>query len=138
MLFTALVVCLYGVCVFLWTFLSYLRIFHSFRQVTITCEYWPTNVDLNSANMAIEQWGFFNVHTYCDTGQVLIMVISENPWHSHLFRMFGSEAVLPVLKTKGGPGRRSNTDLLHARHTFYPYATRRFYICIIYDEQIYI
>ena len=101
MLFTALVVCLYGVCVFLWTFLSYLRIFHSFRQVTITCECWPTNVDLYSAIMAIEQWGFFNVHTYCDTGQVFIMVISENPWHSHLFRMFGSEAVTTCFKDEG-------------------------------------
>ena len=33
---------------------------------------------------AIDQWGFFlECHTYRDTGHLFIM-ISEDPWHSHL------------------------------------------------------
>ena len=31
-------------------------------------------------------------HTYCDTGLQFIMVISEDPWHSHPLPTFGSEA----------------------------------------------
>ena len=29
--------------------------------------------------------GSLACHTYCDTGHPFIMVISEDPWHSHLF-----------------------------------------------------
>ena len=39
------------------------------------------NFDPCSALMAIEQWA---CHTYCDTGHPFIMVISEDPLHSHL------------------------------------------------------
>ena len=28
--------------------------------------------------------GSFTCHTYCDTGLPFIMIISEDPWHSHL------------------------------------------------------
>ena len=31
-----------------------------------------------------DQWGFLPCHTYCNKGQPFIMVISEDPWHSHL------------------------------------------------------
>ena len=36
--------------------------------------------------MVIEQWGFFfsMCQTYCDTEQPFIMVITDDPWHSHL------------------------------------------------------
>ena len=40
--------------------------------------------DVYSALMAMEHWGFFRCYTYCDTGHPFIMVISEDPWHSHL------------------------------------------------------
>ena len=40
-----------------------------------------TNFDLKSALMAIEQWAR---HTYCDTVHPFIMVVSEDPWVSHL------------------------------------------------------
>ena len=42
--------------------------------------------DLCSALMTIEQWGFFSVHANCDTGPPFIMVISKDPWHSHLLQ----------------------------------------------------
>ena len=38
--------------------------------------------------MAIEQWGSLVCHTYRDTGHPFIMVISEDPWHSHLMPSF--------------------------------------------------
>ena len=44
------------------------------------CRWRTANFDLCSALMAIEQWGFFNV----PHALPLIMVISEDPWHSHL------------------------------------------------------
>ena len=34
--------------------------------------------------MAIEPWGFLTCHTHCNTGLPYIMVISEDPWHSHV------------------------------------------------------
>ena len=42
--------------------------------------------NLCSALMSIEQWsseGSLVCHTYGDTGHPFILVISENPWHSH-------------------------------------------------------
>ena len=46
------------------------------------CRWWATNFDLSSALMGFE--GSLMCHTYCDTNQSFIMVISEDPWHSHL------------------------------------------------------
>ena len=43
--------------------------------------------DLYSALMVIEQWGFLSVpHLLWHAGYPFIMVISEDPWHSHLLR----------------------------------------------------
>ena len=42
------------------------------------------NFDLWMALMAIEHYSFLQCHTYCDTRHPFIMVISEDPWHSHL------------------------------------------------------
>ena len=44
------------------------------------CKFWP----ICSALMAIEQWGFFCVPHLLWHGASVIIVISENPWHSHL------------------------------------------------------
>ena len=49
------------------------------------------NVDIYSALMANEQWGFFSVrsedsladHAYCDMENPFIMDISEDLWQSH-------------------------------------------------------
>ena len=55
--------------------------------------------------------GSFTCHTYCDTGLPFIMVISEDPWHSHLlpsaWQMSQSLAVelsLPVFTALSRPG----------------------------------
>ena len=52
------------------------------------CRWRVANFDLCSVLMAIEQWVFLTCHTSCDTGLPFIMVISEDPWHSHLLPSF--------------------------------------------------
>ena len=48
------------------------------------CRWRAANFDLCSAPMPIEQWGFFSVpHLLCHRHPA-IMVISKDPWHSHL------------------------------------------------------
>ena len=42
------------------------------------------NFELCSALIAIRSKGSLARHTYCDTGHLFIMVIFEEPWHSHL------------------------------------------------------
>ena len=59
------------------------RIFHSYGDVTITGE------GLQILTYALHSWsssseGSFACHTNCDAGHPFIMVISDDPWHSHL------------------------------------------------------
>ena len=77
-------VCLFG-------FLSHSRIFHSYKDVTMTGE------GLQILTYARCLWslsseGSLVCHTYYDTGHPLIKVISEDPWHSHLLPSVGREA----------------------------------------------
>ena len=67
---------------FVWGFSSHSRIFHSYGDVTITGERlqiltftrhsWPLSIE-----------GSLACHTYSDTGYPFILVISEDPSHSH-------------------------------------------------------
>ena len=70
-------------CLFIWSFSSNSRIFHSYGDVTIASE------GLQILTCARRSWplsseGSLACHTYCDTWHPFIMVISEDPWHSHL------------------------------------------------------
>ena len=71
-------------CLFdFWSAPSYSRIFHSYVDATIAGE------GLQILTYARHQWqlsceGSLPCHTYCDTGHPFKMVISEDPWHSHL------------------------------------------------------
>ena len=70
------------VCLFVWGFSPHSRIFYSYGVVTITSE------GLQNLTYAQQSWllsseGSLVCHTYCDTGH--IMIISEDPRHSHLF-----------------------------------------------------
>ena len=81
-----------------WGLLCHSRLFHYYRDVTITGDglqiltyarhSWPLSSEVSLA-----------CHTYCDTGHPLIMVISEDPWHTYC-RAFSSGAVLPVLRLR--------------------------------------
>ena len=71
------------VCLFVWGFSSHSRIFHSYGDVTIASEW------LQILNCAWHSWpssseGSLARHTYCDEGHPFIMVLSQDPWHSHL------------------------------------------------------
>ena len=71
------------VCLFVWSFSSHSRIFQSFGDITIAGEGLPI------LTYAQHLWpssssGWLACHTYCDTGHLFIMVIFEDPWHSHL------------------------------------------------------
>ena len=68
---------------FLGFVLSHSSIFHSYGDITIAGE------GLNILNCARHSWPLSSecsvaFHTYCDTGHLFIMVISEDPSHSHL------------------------------------------------------
>ena len=72
--------------------------------------YWwlQSNFDLYSALVTIAQWGFFSMPLlYCDTGHPFIMVVSKDPWYSHLLLGFCSGAVT----TSVAPGYRTPPTL---------------------------
>ena len=50
------------------------------------CQWRTANFDLCLALMSwpLRSEGSLTCHTYCDTGHSFIMVISEEPWHSHI------------------------------------------------------
>ena len=59
------------------------RIFHSYGDVNITGE-WLQILTHARYLWPFSSEGSLTCHTYCDTGHPSIMVISEDPWHSHL------------------------------------------------------
>ena len=71
------------IILFVWSFSSHSRMFHSYGDITITGKRlqiltytppsWPMSSERSLACL-----------TYCDKGHSFIMVISEDPWHSHL------------------------------------------------------
>ena len=73
------------VCMFIWSLWSHSRIFHSYGNVTIAGE------ELQILTYARHSWplsseGLISLtcHTHWDAGLPFIMVISEDPCHSHL------------------------------------------------------
>ena len=79
-------------CVCLLVFVYYHTTFHSYGDITITDERlqiltyarhsWPLSIE-----------GSLACHNYCDTEHPFIMVISKDPWHSHLLPSVCSWAV---------------------------------------------
>ena len=68
---------------FVWGFSSHSRIFHSCGDVTITGEGLQILIYARHSR-PLSSEGSLPCHTYYDTGHPFIMVISEDPWHSHL------------------------------------------------------
>ena len=71
------------IVLFVWGFSSHSRIFHSYGDVTIDGE------GLQILTCARHSWplsseGYLAFHIYCDTGHPFLVVISKDPWHSHL------------------------------------------------------
>ena len=61
--------------------------------------------------------GSLSCHTYCDTGPSIIMVFSEDPWHSHLLP---SVTVTTCFKDLGLSRTGIESYVLHARRTTQP------------------
>ena len=72
-----LFVCL---CVFVWVLSSTSRIFHSFAVTYGSLQIFTWYVHV----LPLSCEGSLACHTYCDTGHLFIMVISKDPWDSHL------------------------------------------------------
>ena len=71
------------VCLFVWSLSSHSIIFHSYGDVIIAGEGMQIlTYDRHLWPMSSE--GSLTCHTYCDTDLPFIMVISEDPCHSHL------------------------------------------------------
>ena len=74
--------CHFNFYLFVWDFSSRSKFFHWYGDVTITGE------GLQILTYARQIWplcseGSLACHTHCDTGHPFIMVISEEPLHSH-------------------------------------------------------
>ena len=68
---------------FVWDLSSQSRIFHSYEDISITSEVLQIFTYARHL-LPLSSEGSLVCHTYCDTGHPFIMVISEDPWHSHL------------------------------------------------------
>ena len=75
-------ICLF-VCLFVWGFTSHSRIFHSYGDVTITSEGLHI-LTFTRHSSPLSSEGSLACHTYCDTGLLFIMIITEDPWRIHL------------------------------------------------------
>ena len=62
---------------------SHSRIFHSYEDVTFAGE-WLQILTYVPYSWPLSSEGSLVCHTYCDTGHPIIIVIFEDPWHSHL------------------------------------------------------
>ena len=71
-------------CLFLCGFSSHSRIFHSFGNVTIAGEGLQIWTYARHLWPLLSSEGSLACHTYCDTGHPFMMVISKDPWQSHL------------------------------------------------------
>ena len=68
--------CFVFVFICLWFFVpleNFSRIWRRHQILTYAWYLWPLSSE-----------GYLSCHTSCDTGHPFIMVISEDPWHSHL------------------------------------------------------
>ena len=70
-------------CLFVWSFSSHSRIFNSFGDVTFAGEGLLILTDARYLR-PLSSEGSLGCHIYCDTGHLLIMVIFEDSWHSHI------------------------------------------------------
>ena len=72
------------VCLFVWFFVQLENFSLIWRRHH--CRWRTVNFELCSALMVMSSEGSLACHTYCDTGHHFRMVISEDPWHSHLLQ----------------------------------------------------
>ena len=105
------------VYLFVWGFLSRSRYFHSYTDVAITIE-GLTNLSYARHSWPLNSEGSIAWLTYCDTGHSFIMVICEDPWHSHLLPsvwQWGCHYLFFFLLRSVAAGIRTSNLLLEGR-----------------------
>ena len=74
---------LFLLCLFVWSLSSHSKILHSYGDVIIAGEGLQI-LTYARHSRSLSSEGSLTCHTYCNTGLPFIMVISEDPLHSHL------------------------------------------------------
>ena len=123
---------------FVWSFKSHSRIFHSFGDVTIAGERLQIFTYARHS-LSLSSEGFLASHTNCETRHPFIMVISEDPWHTHLlpsvwqwschYMFLRLMSVAAGIRTPNLPlwGERS----YRLRHHGGTYITQSVYVCTV-------
>ena len=98
-------------CLFAWAFTSNLRIFHSYGDVTITGE----GLQFFNFTRPLTSEDWLMCHTYCDTGQPFIMVISDRGLVTliSVAKSLALKLSLPVWKT----GDRTPISRVRGEHS---------------------
>ena len=74
---------LFLLCLFVWSLSSYSKILHSYGDVIIAGKGLQI-LTYARHSRSLSSEGSLTCYTYCNTGLPFIMVISEDPLHSHL------------------------------------------------------
>ena len=104
-----------GFCLFV-CLLSHSRIFHSYGVVTVAGE----ELRILTYARQLSSEGSLACHTYCDKGHPFIMVISEDPWHSHLLPSVSSGAVTTCFCDLSRLGLEHSTFRLRNQRSYPP------------------
>ena len=88
------------------------------------CTLWPM---LGTHDHWTYSEGSLACHTYCDTGNPFITVISEDPWHTHIARRLAVVLSLPVF-TVAAWIRTSNLPLTHCANAVVKVVRISYYI----------
>ena len=86
------------VCLFFCGILSNSKSLHSHGHVTIAGEGLQI-LTYAWHSLPLSSEGSLTCHTYCETGHLFIMVISEDPWHTPNAERLAVELSLPVFTT---------------------------------------
>ena len=112
--------------------------FHLYGNVTITSEALQI-LTYARHSLSSSSEGSLAYRTYCNTGNLFIMVISEDPWHSHLLlsvKQWSCHYLVLRLRSLAAGSRTSY--LPHARRKLLPTAPSPRRFCVKRGECLYI
>ena len=84
------------------------------------CQWRAADFDLCSALMTIQHWGFFSVSHLLWPGHSFIMVISKDPWHTHLLLSICQWSYNYLLRLRSVAAGIWTLSLPHAMWTLNP------------------
>ena len=121
------------ICLFVSSISSHSRIFHSYGDVTIAGE-GLQNLTYARYSLPFSSEGSLTCQTHCDTRLPSKMVISEDPWHSHLLpSVWQWSCHFQFLRRRlGSVATRDRTPISRMRRTLYIYATAAVFLLCLY------